>query len=111
VLESSLAVHIQGATADVPNRGQFASREPLLVRVDRGLYRRAAHLSRPVMQESPLGEPMPSTVTEAEDGLAAVLVGCVKTKQSVPAKPLTYTGRSFFVAAEPTQSLVACPGS
>jgi hypothetical protein len=86
VLESSLAVHIQGATADVPNRGQFASREPLLVRVDRGLYRRAAHLSRPVMRERPLGESMPSTVTEAEDGPAAVLVGCVKTKQSVPAR-------------------------
>jgi hypothetical protein len=86
VLESSLAVHIQGATADVPNRGQFASREPLLVRVDRGLYRRAEHLSRPVMRESPLGESMPSTVTEAEDGPAAVLVGCVKTKQSVPAR-------------------------
>lgn len=86
VLESSLAVHIQGATADVPNRGQFTAREPLLVRVDRGLYRRANNAKRPKTDLSQPREATTPSIVGAERDLVAVLVGCVKSKQNVPAR-------------------------
>jgi hypothetical protein len=86
VLESSLAAHIQGATAGAPGRGPFASRKPLLVRVDRGLYRRAEHLKQPTVAASPYHERVEPPVVDAERELAAVLVGCVKSKRAVPSR-------------------------
>lgn len=45
VKESTLAAHVQAATANAPNRAQnhpyYGSRAPLLRRIDHGLYVRA----------------------------------------------------------------------
>jgi hypothetical protein len=84
VLESSLAAHIQGATAGAPGRGPFAVRGPLLVRVDRGLYRRAEQSKQPTVAASQFHQRVEPPVVDAERELAAVLVGCVKSKRAVP---------------------------
>lgn len=57
-LEQSLRVHLQGATSNAPSRGQFATRPPLVTRIDHGTYVRAAtDTARPA--------PPPATPTSA----------------------------------------------
>lgn len=81
VKEQSLGAHIQGATAGAPGRGPFESRRPLLERIDHGLYRRySGGLDHAPERAERMAGPQPSTT-----GTDVVLVGCVKTKTSVPA--------------------------
>ena len=77
VNEATLAAHIQAATANAANRARnnaLGSRPPLLRRVDHGLYVRAV---APAPAE-PARTPEPR-------GADAVLIGCVRTKRTVPA--------------------------
>ncbi|TKJ28328.1 hypothetical protein A6V29_02705 [Blastococcus sp. CCUG 61487] len=97
---SSISTHIAYAVAETPNRDRhpLGSREPLLERVDRGLYRRyrggsAASPSRPA--HVPAGTS--SIPSVRRQGTAHVLlVGCSRTKASVaaPAKDL-FQGPGF----------------
>lgn len=97
VLESSLAVHIQGATADVAGRGPFASRPPLLVRVDRGIYRRATTSDIPPRKAKPEpSRPIVSASPTSANEPIAVLVGCVKSKGTVATRAADlYTSELF----------------
>src|SRR5579859_2850700 len=66
IKESTLAAHIQAATANATNRAQnnpLGTRPPLLRRIDHGLYVRAGRQQRPVSPD--LGEPQ--RVTAAAD--------------------------------------------
>jgi len=87
VNEASLAAHIQGAVANVQNRGPFASRTPLLDRIDHGLYRRHQPSSGPGPERTP------RAVGTAP---AAVLVGCVKTKLATAARARDLYSGSLF---------------
>ena len=52
VKEQSLRAHVQGAhsNATTESRGPFATRQPLITRIDRGLYRRFDGNPAPVAQ-------------------------------------------------------------
>lgn len=54
VKEQSLRAHIQGATsnASVPSRGPFANRQPLITRIEHGLYRRFSDVPQPAQPHS-----------------------------------------------------------
>jgi hypothetical protein len=103
VNESSLAVHIQGATAGVPSRGGFGSRTPLIERLDRGLYRRftAIEDTAEVAPRTPAPPPVPTTPQasmspETPGRASVVLVGCVKSKRSVPCRAADLYVSSLF---------------
>jgi Holliday junction resolvase-like predicted endonuclease len=78
VKEQSLRAHIQGATsnATVESRGPFASRQPLITRIDHGVYRRYSERTTAVAAVAPprtpsselspqrSGTPEPSAETE-----------------------------------------------
>jgi hypothetical protein len=84
VNESTLAAHVQAATANAANRAQnnpLGARPPLLRRVDHGLYVRAG-------RELAVGESVevtlePQTVPDADADV--VLIGCVRTKRTAAA--------------------------
>jgi hypothetical protein len=59
VNETSLRAHIQYATSNVAERGAFASRPPLITRIDRGVYIRADTAA------SGVPPPMPALPTRA----------------------------------------------
>jgi hypothetical protein len=106
VQPSSVRAHIQTLTGNVPNRAAnhpgLGQREPLLYRVDRGLYRRwrssDADASTPEdpaarsLLEREAGDgrsyKQPETTRAAPaapgDARRVLLIGCVKTKQAVP---------------------------
>jgi hypothetical protein len=98
VLEQSLSAHIQGATAGAPGRGPFASRPPLLERIDKGLYRRAtgAEGQAPVLVRD-VANVARSQAPFAPGPIAAVLVGCVKGKRSTPAAAVDLYTSALFV--------------
>jgi hypothetical protein len=107
VQPSSVRAHIQALTGNVPNRAAnhpgLGRREPLLYRVDRGLYRRwrAADVEAPTAEDqashrlpdrelgagTPVARsaPTPSAPVAANHARRVLLVGCVKTKQAAPA--------------------------
>lgn len=60
VKEQSLRAHIQGATsnATVESRGPFASRQPLVTRIDHGVYRRYFGSTPAVVAETPPRTPI-----------------------------------------------------
>jgi hypothetical protein len=108
VKESTLAAHIQAATANVANRVQnnpLGARAPLLRRVDRGLYVRARQPGEPAVDE---GTQMNAAGPEAGQraGADVILVGCVRTKNAVAsaaselfASPLFAGRRQYAVAS------------
>lgn len=82
VNETTLAAHIQAATANATNRAQnnaLGARAALLIRIDHGLYVRA----RPGREDAITGQPdgieVPDAVSVAR-GAEFVLIGCVRTK-------------------------------
>lgn len=60
IKEQSLRAHIQGATsnATAESRGLFASRQPLITRIDRGVYRRYSEGSAEIAAVAPLRTPV-----------------------------------------------------
>jgi hypothetical protein len=104
VNESTLAAHVQAATANAANRAQnnpLGTRPPLLRRVDHGLYVRVARESAGV--ESVQVTLKPQTVPGANADV--VLVGCVQTKHDTAsaaselfASPL-FEGRHRYAVA------------
>ena len=100
VKETTLAAHIQAATANATNRERnnaLGGRPPLLRRVDHGLYVRAT---------APEPEPVPEPEPDPEPhGVDVILIGCVRTKRAVPsaaaelfAGPLFERRRRYAVA-------------
>jgi hypothetical protein len=87
VNESTLAAHIQAATANATNRAQnnpLGTRRPLLRRVDHGLYVRAGQPREPAIdddQDAQLSAawPAPGRRSDAD----VILIGCVRTKKAV----------------------------
>ncbi len=84
VNQSTLAAHIQAATANAANRvknNPLGARPPLLRRVDHGLYVRAG---RP--RESVVNVAVQVNMAKPQTGRGAdadvVLVGCVRTKRA-----------------------------
>lgn len=84
VNESTLAAHIQAATANAANRAQnnpLGARPPLLRRVDHGLYVRAAQPLEPAVDvTAQVNMPEPRPVHGADADVA--LIGCVGTKRA-----------------------------
>lgn len=109
VQPSSVRAHIQALTGNVPHRAAnhpgLGQREPLLYRVDRGLYRRWRSADagaqdpdgapRGVLPKREAGGGVGDSPSEASlaapagtpdaDGRRVLLIGCVKTKQPAPA--------------------------
>jgi hypothetical protein len=87
VNESTLAAHIQAATANATNRAQntpLGTRRPLLRRVDYGLYVRVGQPGQPAIDDGQqvlfsTGEPEPGR----REGADVILIGCVRTKKAV----------------------------
>jgi hypothetical protein len=102
VNEQSLAAHIQGATANASDesRGYFATRAPLLERVDRGLYRRWSGNAVVVPDSQPEPAPPPSPGDPVPSS-RVVLVSCTLRKlgRPAPARDL-YRGTVFDKARE-----------
>jgi hypothetical protein len=109
VKESTLAAHIQAATANATNRAQnhpLGGRRPaLLRRLDHGLYVRAGQLAagEPGVAVE-VDTPKPEAVDRA--GADVVLVGCVQTKRAAArpaaelfASPLFDGRRRYAVAS------------
>jgi hypothetical protein len=108
VNESTLAAHIQAATANAANRAQnnpLGTRRPLLRRVDHGLYVRAGQPGKPAIEEdeqAQLGAGRPEPGQRHDAGV--VLIGCVRTKKAVasPASELfaspLFAGRRRYAA-------------
>ena len=108
VKESTLAAHIQAATANAANRAQnnpLGARAPLLRRVDQGLYVRAGQPREPAVDE---GTQLSAAGPEAGQRADAdvILVGCVRTKNAVAsaaselfASPLFAGRRRYAVAS------------
>ncbi len=107
VSESTLAAHIQAATANASNRAQdnpLGTRRPLLRRVDHGLYVRARQPGDPAADDEDVqlsaGRPEPGRRCDAD----VVLIGCVRTKKAVasPASELfaspLFAGRRRYAA-------------
>jgi Family of unknown function (DUF6884)/GIY-YIG catalytic domain len=94
VKESTLAAHIQAATANSANRAQnhpwLGARAPLLQRVDHGLYVRAPRVPT-ISRPEQLGDaPRKAANVSQTDGVPGVggdivLIGCVRTKRSAAA--------------------------
>jgi hypothetical protein len=86
VNESTLAAHIQAATANATNRAQnnpLGTRRPLVRRVDHGLYVRAGQPGQPAIDDDPdvqlsAGRTGPGQGRDAD----VVLIGCVRTKKA-----------------------------
>lgn len=79
--ETTLAAHIQAATANATNRAQnnpLGARPPLLRRVDHGLYVRAASTESATQVSAHVGPPEVSHATAAD----LILIGCVRTKRT-----------------------------
>jgi hypothetical protein len=107
VNESTLAAHIQAATANATNRAQnnpLGTRRPLLRRVDHGLYVRAGQPREPAVGDEQAqltgGPPEPGWRSDAD----VVLIGCVRTKKAAAsaaselfASPL-FAGRRRYAA-------------
>jgi hypothetical protein len=108
VNESTLAAHVQAATANATNRAQnnpLGTRRPLLRRVDHGLYVRAGQAGQPAVHddgESQLAAGQPEPGRRA--GADVILIGCVRTKKAVasPASELfaspLFEGRRRYAA-------------
>ncbi|MGY1592279.1 DUF6884 domain-containing protein [Geodermatophilus sp. SYSU D00708] len=102
VQESSVAAHIQAATANARNtHSVFASRTPLLTRVGHGEYRRYRPTSdtRPTARPpAPAAAAPPTASTRTAD---VVLVGCSSSKAPTarPAAEL-FTGTAFTKARD-----------
>jgi hypothetical protein len=107
VNESTLAAHIQAATANATNRAQnnpLGTRRPLLRRVDHGLYVRAGPREPAVDDDEQAqlstGRPEPGR----REGAEVILIGCVRTKKAVasPASELfaspLFDGRRRYAA-------------
>jgi hypothetical protein len=108
VNESTLAAHIQAATANATNRAQnnqLGTRRPLLRRVDHGLYVRAGRPGQPAIDDDQdgqlsAGRPEPGR----REGADVILIGCVRTKKAVasPASELfaspLFAGRRRYAA-------------
>jgi hypothetical protein len=108
VNESTLAAHIQAATANATNRAQnnpLGTRRPLLRRVDYGLYVRSGQPGQPAIDDDQ--QVLPSTAGPEpgrREGADVILVGCVRTKKAVAsaacelfASPL-FEGRRRYAA-------------
>jgi Family of unknown function (DUF6884) len=108
VNESTLAAHIQAATANATNRAQnnpLGTRRPLLRRVDHGLYVRAGQPGQPAIDDDEqarlsAARPVPGRRSDAD----VILIGCVRTKKAVAsqaselfASPL-FDGRRRYAA-------------
>ena len=108
VKESTLAAHIQAATANAANRAQnnpLGARPALLRRVDQGVYVRAGQPGEPAVDE---GIRLSAAGPEAGQraGADVILVGCVRTKNAVAsaaselfASPLFAGRRRYAVAS------------
>jgi hypothetical protein len=109
VNESTLAAHIQAATANAANRAQnnpLGTRRPLVRRVDHGLYVRAGQPREPAVDEDEqaqpgAGWPEPGRRFDAD----VILIGCVRTKKAVAsaaselfASPL-FEGRRWYAVS------------
>ena len=108
VNESTLAAHMQAATANAANRAQdnpLGMRRPLLRRVDHGLYVRAGQPGEPADDDDEdarlsAGRPEPGRRCDAD----VILIGCVRTKKAVasPASELfaspLFEGRRRYAA-------------
>jgi hypothetical protein len=108
VNESTLAAHMQAATANAANRAQdnpLGMRRPLLRRVDHGLYVRAGQPGEPAEDDDEdarlsAGRPEPGRRCDAD----VILIGCVRTKKAVasPASELfaspLFEGRRRYAA-------------
>jgi hypothetical protein len=105
VNESTLAAHVQAATANATNRAQnnpLGARPPLLRRVDHGLYVRAG--LEPADREAVKVTLEAQTLASLDADV--VLVGCVRTKRAVPSaaselfvSPLFEGRRRYAVAS------------
>jgi hypothetical protein len=108
VNESTLATHIQAATANAANRAQnnpLGRRPPLLRRVGHGQYLRVKRPGEPAVDadedaQLTAGEPEPGRHGDAD----VVLIGCVRTMKAVAsaaselfASPL-FEGRRRYAA-------------
>lgn len=85
---SSISTHIAYAAAETPNRERhpLGAREPLLERVDRGLYRRYRGASAAAPSTAPV--PAEAAFVRSVDPSATrrvLLVGCSRTKASAAA--------------------------
>jgi hypothetical protein len=86
VNESTLAAHIQAATANAANRAQnnpLGTRRPLVRRVDHGLYVRAGQPGQPAIDDDQdvqlsAGQTEPGQGRDAD----VILIGCVRTKKA-----------------------------
>jgi hypothetical protein len=98
VNESTLAAHIQAATANATNRAQnnpLGTRRSLLRRVDHGLYVRAGQPRESAIDDDEqallsAARPEPARPSDAD----VILIGCVRTKKA---------------AASPASELFASP--
>lgn len=107
VNESTLAAHIQAATANAANRAQnnpLGARAPLLRRIDHGLYVRAEGPGEQAAGERAQLSAAGPEVSQLA-GADVILVGCVRTKRAVAsaagelfASPL-FEGRRRYAAA------------
>ncbi len=116
VNESTLAAHIQAATANATHRAQNnpqGTRPPLLRRVDHGLYVRVEQLRELAVdggvQLSAAG-PEPQQRADAD----VILIGCVRTKRTVPSaaralftSPL-FEGRRRYAVARGVSWYILC---
>ena len=107
IKESTLAAHIQAATANAANRARnnpLGVHGPLLRRVEHGLYVRAGAAGGPTVDEGiQLCTPRPEAGQRT--GVDVILIGCVRTKNPVAsaaselfASPL-FEGRRRYAAA------------
>lgn len=109
VKESTLAAHIQAATANATNRAQnnaLGMRPPLLRRIDHGLYVRAEqqrpisfNAARPPRTATPPEVTMSAgdSVPAAAGAASLLLIGCVKVKRDTAA-PAAELFRSVLFA-------------
>ena len=86
VNESTLAAHIQAATANATNRAQnnpLGTRRPLLRRVDHGLYIRTGQPGEPGIDDVKQGLQSAARPESARRCDAdVILIGCVRTKNA-----------------------------
>lgn len=87
VNEATLGAHIQAATGNAANRAQnnpLGARPPLLRRIDHGLYLRIQPSSTSAPETAPIQAGGQAGLQQVPADL--VLIGCVRTKRSVPAR-------------------------
>lgn len=83
--EATLGAHIQAATANAANRARnnpLGRRAPLLERIDQGVYVRFRRSEDPALGADRAGAVRPAPAAIAGRDIAAILVGCVKSKQA-----------------------------